>query len=176
MTNKTQIEELRSHVESAADCGFIHNASIDGRLLASLLDQLEADETRITELEGIVSRQKDTLVKYRKDVLETHAEIAAIRGDAVPVAWTDEEELRNLEKEGFGYLYKADPVSPHADPRRVIKLFTTPQPVPVVVLDDETVLAWGGRYDIQGDASKLRCMIEDAATLDLVKPADGEEK
>lgn len=34
-----------------------------------------------------------------------------------------------------------------------------------VVLTDDTVLDWGYRNDIKGDASKLRCMIDDAASL-----------
>lgn len=42
--------------------------------------------------------------------------------DTEPVGWTDEAELRDVEKDGCGYLFKANPISPHADPRRVIKL------------------------------------------------------
>lgn len=129
MTNKTQMEELRSHVESAADCGFIHNASIDGRLLASLLDQLEADETRIAELEGIVSRQKDTLVKYRKDVLETHAELAALREAAVPAGkFVFEPAGQRWHHVKHGEHQFTEPKLP------MVKLFTRPQPMPVVVL------------------------------------------
>jgi hypothetical protein len=45
--------------------------------------------------------------------------------------------------------------------------FTAPQKP--VVPDDATVLAWGERNDIKGDVSRLRCMIDDAATL----PAGG---
>ncbi|WP_259273172.1 DUF551 domain-containing protein, partial [Klebsiella pneumoniae] len=33
---------------------------------------------------------------------------------------------------GCGYLFKANPISPHADPRRVIKLYRHAQPAPVV--------------------------------------------
>lgn len=50
---------------------------------------------------------------------------------AEPVAWTDEQELRDVEKDGLGYLFTVNPVTPHADPRRVIKLYTAP-PAPVV--------------------------------------------
>lgn len=50
---------------------------------------------------------------------------------AEPVGWTDAEELRSVEKDGCGYLFKANPVSPNADPRRVIKLYRYAQPVPV---------------------------------------------
>lgn len=46
--------------------------------------------------------------------------------DAEPVCWTDEQELRDAEKDGFGYLFTVNPVTPHADPRRVILLYTVP--------------------------------------------------
>lgn len=52
--------------------------------------------------------------------------------DTEPVGWTDEAELRDVEKDGCGYLFKANPISPHADPRRVIKLYRHAQPAPVV--------------------------------------------
>ncbi|WP_454740987.1 hypothetical protein [Citrobacter freundii] len=52
--------------------------------------------------------------------------------DAEAVAWTDEQELRDVEKDGCGYLFKVNPISPNADPRRVIKLYRHAQPVPVV--------------------------------------------
>ncbi|EAO9539307.1 hypothetical protein AKH48_25440 [Salmonella enterica] len=52
--------------------------------------------------------------------------------NAEPIGWTDAEELRSLEKHGCAYLFKANPISPNADPRRVIKLYRHAQPVPVV--------------------------------------------
>jgi hypothetical protein len=48
-----------------------------------------------------------------------------------PIGWTDEQELRSVDKDGCGYLFKANPVSPHADPRRVILVYTAP-PVQIV--------------------------------------------
>lgn len=53
------------------------------------------------------------------------AELQAYRKAAsTPVAWTDEVELRDLEKNECAYIFKANPVSPNADPRRVIYLYT----------------------------------------------------
>ncbi|ELH1937233.1 DUF550 domain-containing protein [Salmonella enterica] len=49
---------------------------------------------------------------------------------AEPVAWTDEQELRDVEKNGFGYLFTVNPITPHADPRRVILLYAVRQPEP----------------------------------------------
>ncbi|HHS9838325.1 TPA: hypothetical protein ACTW3Y_004377 [Klebsiella pneumoniae] len=40
-----------------------------------------------------------------------------------PVAWTDEEELRDVERSGCGYLFTLNPVTPHADERRIILLY-----------------------------------------------------
>nr|WP_275690847.1 dATP/dGTP pyrophosphohydrolase domain-containing protein [Klebsiella pneumoniae] len=48
--------------------------------------------------------------------------------DSNPVGWTDEAELRDVEKDGCGYLFKANPITPHADPRRVIPLYRHAQP------------------------------------------------
>lgn len=54
--------------------------------------------------------------------------------DCDPVAWTDEQELRDLEKSGCAYLFTVNPITPNADPRRVIRLYTAP-PAPVAVPD-----------------------------------------
>lgn len=58
-------------------------------------------------------------------IKEMARELLAIR-EAQPVAWTDAHELRDVEKDGVGYLFKADPITPYADARRIIKLYTTP--------------------------------------------------
>lgn len=51
---------------------------------------------------------------------------------AEPIGWTDAEELLSVEKDGCGYLFKANPISPNADPRRVIKLYRHAPPAPVM--------------------------------------------
>lgn len=56
--------------------------------------------------------------------------LASLEADVV--AWTDEQELRDVEKYGCGYLFTANPVTPNADPHRVIKLYAAP-PAPVSV-------------------------------------------
>ncbi|HAS1876055.1 hypothetical protein [Enterobacter hormaechei] len=66
------------------------------------------------------------------------ARIALASLEADVVAWTDEQELRDVEKYGCGYLFTANPVTPNADPHRVIKLYAAP-PVPVSVPD---VVSW----------------------------------
>ncbi|HBY7056000.1 TPA: DUF551 domain-containing protein [Klebsiella pneumoniae] len=56
--------------------------------------------------------------------------------DSEPVAWTDEQELRDVDRGGCGYLFTVNPVTPHADERRIILLYRHAQPAPVVPLPD----------------------------------------
>ncbi|HHG9973323.1 TPA: hypothetical protein ACPZI4_001727, partial [Yersinia enterocolitica] len=51
-----------------------------------------------------------------------------LKGDQVPVAWTDAVELRGMAKDGCGYLFKVNPANPYIDPRRQIMLFTAAKP------------------------------------------------
>ncbi|EOE6915511.1 hypothetical protein ACKS9G_001962 [Cronobacter turicensis] len=66
--------------------------------------------------------------------------LSALRERAEPVGWTDEQELRDVNERGCGYLFTVNPITPHADPRRVIKLYAEP-PAPVVP-DDTKRLDW----------------------------------
>nr|WP_285302020.1 DUF551 domain-containing protein [Klebsiella pneumoniae] len=43
--------------------------------------------------------------------------------DSEPVAWTDEQELRDVDRGGCGYLFTVNPVTPNADERRIILLY-----------------------------------------------------
>lgn len=56
--------------------------------------------------------------------------IALASLEAEPVAWTDDEELRDVEQIGLGYLLPCPP-DKYADPRRVIPLYRVP-PGPIV--------------------------------------------
>lgn len=49
---------------------------------------------------------------------------------AEPVAWTDEEELRDLRKVGFCEIFSVEPISKDADMLRVIPLYRHAQPAP----------------------------------------------
>ncbi|ENZ8030906.1 DUF551 domain-containing protein [Klebsiella pneumoniae] len=50
-----------------------------------------------------------------------------------PVAWTDEEELRDVNVAGIGYLFGIDrEANKFSDPRRQIMLYRHAQPAPVV--------------------------------------------
>lgn len=52
--------------------------------------------------------------------------------EAEPVAWTDEEELRDVERHGFGEIFQCPP-DKYADLRRVIPLYREPPAVPAVL-------------------------------------------
>ena len=71
--------------------------------------------------------------------------------DSEPVAWTDEQELKDLEKSGCAYLFTVNPITPNADPRRVIRLYTAP-PAPVAVPDEKWVNPDIGYADENGFA------------------------
>lgn len=63
--------------------------------------------------------------------------IALASLEAEPVAWTDEEELRDVRKYGFGEIFQCPP-DKYADPRRVISLYRE-LPAPVVPDDWQLV-------------------------------------
>jgi len=64
---------------------------------------------------------------FGDEVVSMAAELQEYRKAASkPVGWTDEQELRSVDKDGCGYLFKANPISPHADARRVIMVYAMP--------------------------------------------------
>lgn len=60
------------------------------------------------------------------------------KADSEPVAWTDEAELRDVDRGGCGYLFTVNPVTPHADERRIILLYRHAQQPAAVVLEEMT--------------------------------------
>ena len=84
---------------------------------------------RIREILGKAAAQSDggNLSYAMSDAVKAIDELLAGR-KSEPMAWTDEQELRDVEKDGLGYLFTVNPITPHADPRRVIKLYRHAQP------------------------------------------------
>lgn len=62
--------------------------------------------------------------------------------DSEPVAWTDEQELRDVDRGGCGYLFTVNPVTPHADERRIILLYRHAQPAPVELANIALPHSW----------------------------------
>ena len=78
------------------------------------------------ELNEVVSTYGKSHIAHRMAV-----ELLAAM-DSEPVAWTDEEELRDLRKSGFCEMFSVEPISKDADMYRVIPLYRHAQPAPVV--------------------------------------------
>lgn len=78
-------------------------------------------QQKIADMEA---RRDDPWLGLDEDESNTLAalRIALASLEADPVAWTDEQELRDVEKFGCGYLFTVNPITPNADPHRVIKL------------------------------------------------------
>lgn len=76
-----------------------------------------------------------TLHPERREYYELTAEamrIALASLEAEPVAWTDEDELRDAKNGGSGYMFAiGGDANKFADPRRQVMLYTAP-PAPVI--------------------------------------------
>lgn len=111
---------------------------------------IEAADEVITALAGTnedVHPESDSMLRLWDDLNDRYAPPEVVRElarialaslEADVVAWTDEQELRDVEKYGCGYLFTANPVTPNADPHRVIKLYAAP-PAPVSVPESAPV-------------------------------------
>ena len=75
----------------------------------------------------------NTICKVSWDERIELAQIALAAMDSEPVAWTDEEELRDANESGSGYLFGiGHDANKFADPRRQIMLYRHAQPAQVV--------------------------------------------
>ncbi|MEL4888562.1 hypothetical protein N6P31_16120 [Pectobacterium betavasculorum] len=103
-----------------------------------------AERERLNTLEKVVAGLPQEAIDggWTAADISAHAKsleerIAAYdRAAKEPVAWTDEQELRDVNRDGCGYLFTVNPITPNADMRRVIPLFKR-SPLPVV-LDEVT--------------------------------------
>lgn len=98
------------------------------------MNREEQKQVLIDTANHIINR--DNTSPYSKNLREL-ARIALASLEAEPVAWTDEEELRDVRKYGFGEIFQCPP-DKYADPRRVISLYRE-LPAPVVPDDWQLV-------------------------------------
>lgn len=111
------------------------------KYITSLVEALEKAQSKATQQGNIADEvtqlrrsADDKAPELRAQLIEADSELEALRqriaelekAATEPVAWTDEQELRDVERNGFCYLFTVNPITPHADPRRVIKLYTMP--------------------------------------------------
>lgn len=92
---------------------FPDEVAIAERMLA-LLNELERKEEQRANWFQMAQKLGSDLEAAEKRIAELTEK---------PIGWTDEQELRDVEKLGCGYLFNANPITPHADPRRVILLY-----------------------------------------------------
>ncbi|WP_431021708.1 hypothetical protein [Escherichia coli] len=84
------------------------------------------------EIEKLIKQYGVLIVLNLLDEIDELQERRKADG-AEPVAWTDEEELRDANVAGTGYLFGIDKeANKFADPRRQIMLYRHAQPAPVV--------------------------------------------
>lgn len=95
----------------------------------------DCDEATAAFKREIGHREMDIIADLLDEMDELQERLKATM-DSEPVAWTDEQELRDVDKDGFGYLFKVNPITPNADPRRIIKLYRHAQSVPARVLPE----------------------------------------
>jgi len=105
-------------------------------IIAAILDEMETEEGYRKGAFLACNRWHDKFRKAESELEAAEKRIAELeaRTEQQPVGWTDEEELRNVRGGWSGEFFCANPVSPNADPRRVIKLYREqPAPAPVTV-------------------------------------------
>ncbi|EIG9378390.1 ead/Ea22-like family protein [Escherichia coli] len=98
--------------------------TIDYQALREVAEAAKGDTTW-QNLQAFHAAATPEVVLALLDVLDASLE-------AEPVAWTDEEELRDVRKYGFGEIFQCPP-DKYADPRRVISLYREPPAVPAVL-------------------------------------------
>lgn len=160
MNNKPQVAELRKEIDKPG----VGSPMQLRKLAHSLLNDLEAAEARIAELETVAKARLEGIdvthrsrVKWCERAEKAEAELAAIRGASVPVAYVCTSFLDAKEDSTISKML------PIGTP-----LFTHPAP-PVVVLPD----SWSdGRVIVMRKDSVISALNTAGIT---VKSANGEE-
>lgn len=161
--NATIIERLGDDSAAASELA-VETATMDIKILDIALASLEAGSDsnnhpasgplsdyrlhRIREILGKAAAQSDggNLGYAMSDAVKAFDELLEVR-KAEPVAWTDEEELRDVRRVGFGEMFSVEPISPNADMCRVIPLYTTP-PAPVTIDERAAFNAWNNEDNL----------------------------
>lgn len=105
-------------------------------------------------------------------------ELAAFRLTAMDssesVAWTDEQELRDVDRGGCGYLFTVNPVTPHADERRIILLYRHAQPAKGLELAGWQFKSVNGDWlGLIGEHGKNQAVREGCEVREVFAMADG---
>lgn len=144
-TKEQLIEKLKRKVAVAERYPDVEEAKFDVEVFRIALASLDAGSNshfahgsisndrlhRISDILSKAAAQRDggNIGYAMSDAVKAIDELLEAR-KVEPVAWTDEEELRDVRRVGFGEMFSVEPISPNADMCRVIPLYTTP-PAPV---------------------------------------------
>lgn len=126
MISKEELEKWAFQLNMDGDCDAT-DKDIEN-LITQALDTMEELETAKRCLP--VDKEfevRDSWIGSVQNYI-THLEESLEVMDSEPVAWTDEQELRDVDRGGCGYLFTVNPVTPHADERRIILLYRHAQP------------------------------------------------
>ncbi|MCA5919280.1 hypothetical protein LES60_06665 [Pectobacterium brasiliense] len=111
------------------------NTSVQAGVIAEttrLNEEVLSLRSQLSESVALANKLRRTAKEHQEENQQLRTKLDAYdRAAKEPVAWTDKQELRDLEKDGCAYLFTVNPITPNADMRRVIPLFTAP-PLPVV--------------------------------------------
>ncbi|PWI82111.1 hypothetical protein DEO48_00715 [Enterobacter sp. CGMCC 5087] len=137
MNNKLTDEQVENIIEMAADAAKRYGPQWDSALVGGVGGNFHAVTS--DTIQAVVvqanddSRDSSWLCDYLESVSPAVIQAALTelqeyrKAASQPIGWTDEQELRCVEKDGCGYLFTVNPVTPHADSRRVIKLYRLPE-------------------------------------------------
>ena len=144
---QTEINDALAQLKQLSEypTPFTQYARVLRKYITSLVEALEKAQSKATQQGNIACELFDEVTQLRRSaddkapelraqLIEADSELEALRqriaelekAATEPVAWTDEQELRDVERNGCGYLFTVNPITPNADPRRVIKLYTVP--------------------------------------------------
>lgn len=106
------------------------NKNLTDERLAHILKSLKRWADHDNALNSYISGTK--IDPIFQDCVVALAELQERRKatDSVPIAWTDAEELRDLERDGYAAMLSIKNKDKNTDPRRQIFLYTVPQLAP----------------------------------------------
>ena len=145
MTDTTDIKALRA--ESANLMILLHKEEIgvevtltSAKFFDDVFRLLEAERQRADNKAKENYRNKCDVDNCMETIANLEAELAAMKGDQVPVAYTDKLSLETLQGNGMACMWKQ---GQGAEWREQIALFTAPQkPVVLLPVAEDYPIAW----------------------------------
>lgn len=140
---KTQEERdvlngIANRVEMLAEANSINSLELNSILEALKIpvsDSVQAGtiavfcklQSDLQEATALANRLRRTAKECQEENQQLRTQLAELQGQE-PIAWTDEQELRDLAEHKCAYLYQINPDNPYHDPRRQIMIYRGPVP------------------------------------------------